>query len=258
MQVATQTFRKIISILNFSPSSHRMDPGSGNLITFGQFVFIALEGLIFTSKFGTEPLRIPFLSYMTLVVMFFVSSVANNYAFDFNIPMPLHMIFRAVRCDKNRNYLRKKIKHSFFPISFIEQGSLIANMVMGIIILKRRYDFSKYLSVLMITAGIVICTIVSGSNVVSMKTSTQILGFWLSIHFPNFSLFFPSKMLEKHRQSWSSERRGQRLFGFLLVVVWHCFAHIRTVRFGSHGNLPGSFVQKAWKTSTWSPLYYGM
>lgn len=39
---------------------------------------------------------------------------------------------------------------------------------MGIIILKRRYDFSKYLSVLMITAGIVICTIVSGSNVVSI------------------------------------------------------------------------------------------
>lgn len=28
--------------------------------------------------------------------MFFVTSVCNNYAFDFNIPMPLHMIFRAV------------------------------------------------------------------------------------------------------------------------------------------------------------------
>lgn len=48
------------------------------------------------------------------------------------------------------------------------QGSLIANMVMGIIILRKRYEFSKYLSVLMITAGIVVCTIVSGSNVVSV------------------------------------------------------------------------------------------
>lgn len=38
---------------------------------------------------------------------------------------------------------------------------------MGIIILRRRYDFSKYLAVLMITAGILICTIISGSNVVS-------------------------------------------------------------------------------------------
>lgn len=73
-----------------------MDPGSGNLVTFTQFAFVALEGFIFTSKFGTEPLRIGFQSYLTLVVMFFLSSVLNNYAFDFNIPMPLHMIFRAV------------------------------------------------------------------------------------------------------------------------------------------------------------------
>ncbi|KMQ91876.1 udp-xylose and udp-n-acetylglucosamine transporter-like protein [Lasius niger] len=43
--------------------------------------------------------------------MFFVVSVCNNYAFNFNIPMPLHMIFRA--------------------------GSLIANMAMGIVILNK-------------------------------------------------------------------------------------------------------------------------
>lgn len=72
--------------------------------------------------------------------MFFVVSVCNNYAFDFNIPMPLHMIFRA--------------------------GSLIANMIMGILILNKTYTFSKYLSVLMITGGIVICTVISGSDVV--------------------------------------------------------------------------------------------
>lgn len=117
----------------------KTDPGSGNLITFLQFFFIALEGFIFTSKCGQQKPRIGLKDYSILVVMFFVSSVCNNYAFDFNIPMPLHMIFRA--------------------------GSLIANMIMGILILKKRYDFSKYASVLMITAGIVICTIVSGTEV---------------------------------------------------------------------------------------------
>lgn len=83
---------KTICLLIFK----RTDPGSGNLVTFAQFLFIALEGFIFTSKFGTEPLRIGYSSYALLVVMFFVASVFNNYAFDFNIPMPLHMIFRAV------------------------------------------------------------------------------------------------------------------------------------------------------------------
>lgn len=175
----------VCMILSHQP--HRMDPGSGNLITFGQFVFIALEGLIFTSKFGTQPLRIPFFSYITLVVMFFVSSVANNYAFDFNIPMPLHMIFRAVIGkfpSKISNF------HNFY-VDFLLQGSLIANMVMGIIILKRRYIFSKYLSVLMITAGIVICTIVSGSNVVSEKL--LLIFSWIFIF--QFSLNHFSKVL---------------------------------------------------------------
>lgn len=77
-------------------SNDRADPESGNLITFLQFAFIALEGFFFTSKCGTEKLRIDFRAYLVLVVMFFVASVCNNYAFDFNIPMPLHMIFRAV------------------------------------------------------------------------------------------------------------------------------------------------------------------
>lgn len=74
----------------------RADPGSGNLVTFAQFAFIAIEGFINTSNFGREPLRIGYTSYIFLVIMFFISSVCNNYAFDFNIPMPLHMIFRAV------------------------------------------------------------------------------------------------------------------------------------------------------------------
>lgn len=46
------------------------------------------------------------------------------------------------------------------------QGSLIANMVMGMIILGKRYPMSKYFSVLLITFGIILCTIVSGTEIV--------------------------------------------------------------------------------------------
>ncbi|XP_003696630.1 UDP-xylose and UDP-N-acetylglucosamine transporter [Apis florea] len=119
------------------------DPGSGNLITFSQFLFISIEGFLFTSKCGTVKPNIGIKDYFILVTMFFVANVCNNYAFDFNIPMPLHMIFRA--------------------------GSLIANMIMGIIILKKKYIFSKYLSVFMITLGIAICTIVSGKEIKSLQ-----------------------------------------------------------------------------------------
>ncbi|CAH1970036.1 unnamed protein product [Acanthoscelides obtectus] len=113
----------------------QLDPGAGHLITFCQFLFIAIHGLIFTSKFGTVKPKITFRDYMILVVLFFTTSVVNNWAFAFNIPVPLHMIFRA--------------------------GSLIANMMLGILILKKKYTLEKYISVLLITIGIIICTLYS-------------------------------------------------------------------------------------------------
>lgn len=90
--------------------------------------------------------------------------------------MPLHMIFRA--------------------------GSLIANMIMGIIILKKSYDFSKYLSVLMITAGILLCTWISGSNVESTQVnpdpeeSAVTVFFWwtVGITLLTVALFISARM----------------------------------------------------------------
>ncbi|KAJ8930840.1 hypothetical protein NQ314_016257 [Rhamnusium bicolor] len=115
----------------------KLDPGAGHLITFCQFLFIAVHGYIFTSKFGTVKPKIEFKDYLTLILFFFTTSVVNNWAFAFNIPVPLHMIFRA--------------------------GSLIANMILGIVIVKRKYTLEKYISVLLITLGIIICTLYSSN-----------------------------------------------------------------------------------------------
>jgi len=114
------------------------DPGIGNLVTFAQFLTIALEGFIFTTKFGTVKPKVPFSAWVLLVIMYFLVSVSNNYALNFNIPMPLHMIFRA--------------------------GSLMANMLLGVMILGKQYTVSKYLSILMITVGIITCTYSSTSS----------------------------------------------------------------------------------------------
>lgn len=76
-------------------------------------------------------------------------------------------------------------------------------MVMGIIILRKRYDLSKYVSVLMITIGIVICTIVSGSKVESTqvkKTEAEedpaSVFFWwsLGIALLTIALFVSARM----------------------------------------------------------------
>ncbi|XP_001358298.3 UDP-xylose and UDP-N-acetylglucosamine transporter [Drosophila pseudoobscura] len=110
----------------------KLDPGIGNLVTAAQFAFIALEGLIFTSRLGQAQRMISLRDYALLVAMFFLTSVCNNYVFEFKVSMTLHMIIRG--------------------------GSLISNMCLGTIILKKRYRLRQYISVVMISVGIFICT----------------------------------------------------------------------------------------------------
>ncbi|XP_043287558.1 UDP-xylose and UDP-N-acetylglucosamine transporter-like isoform X2 [Venturia canescens] len=123
------------------------DPGVGNLITFSQFLAISLEGFIFTSKFGKVERVIPLKQYMILVSMFFVTNVCNNYAFNFNVPIPLQLVFSS--------------------------STLTANMIAGIIIMKKKYESSKYVSVALITVGILLCTFVSGKNVEHLQSITK-------------------------------------------------------------------------------------
>ncbi|XP_063610648.1 UDP-xylose and UDP-N-acetylglucosamine transporter-like [Penaeus indicus] len=151
------------------------EPGSGNIITCAQFVFIAIEGYIFTSDFGRKKNVIPIKDYMVLVIMFFIVNVTNNLAFGFKISMPLHMIFRS--------------------------GGLIANMIMAIIVLGRRYTFSKYLSVAMITMGTAICTFASAENLKDTDEGEEMaegissfMTWLLGIGLLTFALFLSARM----------------------------------------------------------------
>ncbi|EPY74076.1 solute carrier family 35, member B4-like protein [Camelus ferus] len=117
----------------------RRYPGCGNIVTFAQFLFIAVEGFLFEADLGRKPPAIPIRYYAVMVTMFFTVSVVNNYALNLNIAMPLHMIFRS--------------------------GSLIANMILGIIILKKRYSIFKYTSIALVSVGIFICTFMSAKQV---------------------------------------------------------------------------------------------
>ncbi|XP_065183348.1 UDP-xylose and UDP-N-acetylglucosamine transporter-like isoform X2 [Sycon ciliatum] len=122
----------------------KQDKGAGNIVTFAQFLVIAVEGIVITSRFFTRSSVIPLKWYAAMVVMFFTVSLINNYTLKMNISLPLHMIFRA--------------------------SSLVANLILGILILRKRYTMSKYFSVLLITLGISTCTIVTGK---AMKSSSD-------------------------------------------------------------------------------------
>ncbi|VDM81170.1 unnamed protein product [Strongylus vulgaris] len=111
----------------------KTEPTSMNLMTFSTFLFIATQGLFFTSKFFSVPNKIPLRGYIPTVITFFTVNVINNQALNFHVPVPLHIIFRS--------------------------GSLLANLLLSVILLKKKYSLRKYLSVFAITIGIVICTL---------------------------------------------------------------------------------------------------
>lgn len=152
----------------------KLDPGAGNLITGAQFAFIALEGFIFTSKFGLAQRVISLRDYALLVAMFFLTSVCNNYVFKFKVPMTLHMIIRG--------------------------GSLISNMCLCTLILKRSYRLSQYISVLMISVGIFVCTYFSSPDLVgkmeNLDSGAEADTFWwlLGVALLVLALFVSSYM----------------------------------------------------------------
>jgi len=148
-------------------------PGSGSLITFSQFVFIAVQGFVLTMRCGTKKSAIPFREYLTLVVFFFIVNVSNNVAFAFKISMPLHMIFRS--------------------------GGLIANLIMAVIVLGRRYTLDKYIAVMLITVGTAMCTLASVEEVTdstaSLEENEYNFSQWiLGIALLTFALFMSARM----------------------------------------------------------------
>jgi len=148
-------------------------------VIFLEFLVKSLHGFFFTTRCGTIKPNVPMTAWTTMVIMYFIVSVVNNAALGFNISMPLHMIFRA--------------------------GSLMANMILGMIILNKRYTKIKYLSVSIISIGIAVCTIASGRTVSSTKKQGTVseedvdpaidfMWWMVGIAMLTFALFMSARM----------------------------------------------------------------
>ena len=71
---------------------------------------------------------------MIMVCLFFTVSLVNNYALNFNVPLPLHMIFRAVSSHPTITLVAKLLcigfsngKHATWCFDFEETVSDIIN-----------------------------------------------------------------------------------------------------------------------------------
>ncbi|KAI9857310.1 MAG: golgi uridine diphosphate-N- acetylglucosamine transporter [Vezdaea acicularis] len=76
------------------------EPHAGILLTFTQFIFVAIVALPSQISFSNPPLflkprEIPLLRWCPYIALFFAVNILNNYAFGFKISVPVHIILRS-------------------------------------------------------------------------------------------------------------------------------------------------------------------
>ncbi|KAL8910457.1 MAG: hypothetical protein Q9171_004251 [Xanthocarpia ochracea] len=117
-------------------------PHTGNLITFVQFVVTAL--LTWPTHFSAtrppfflKPRAIPVVRWLPYIALFFTVNFLNNYAFGYNISVPVHIILRS--------------------------GGSVTTMIVGFL-WGKRYTALQITSVAMLTVGIIIAAMADAKS----------------------------------------------------------------------------------------------
>lgn len=178
------------------------DNSAGSLITFTQFLLIALTCM---SKSRVIPVK----THVLIVVLFFFSSLINNVAFSFNIPVPLHIVFRSLST----------------PISMLLSRTL----------LRVKYPLFKVYSVVLLTVGIMIFTLATtAKDAKEHATSTTTGKEWVfGISFLTLGVVFScllgivqQKTFQTHGNHWKevlfySHFLALPLFSFVRSDIMH-------------------------------------
>lgn len=162
------TFAACMTNVVFLEHLIKIDPSAGTLVTFSNFSFVSIMGAFTWWQFGKNTNQVPMKWHLILVALFWSVNYTNNLAFKYSIPMTLHTIFRS--------------------------GSLASNMLMGVILMKKSYRVDKYVSVIFITIGILLCTLMSTAGKDDNSTESELSEQITGIGFLTFALIVSSLM----------------------------------------------------------------
>ncbi|VDP20756.1 unnamed protein product, partial [Onchocerca flexuosa] len=116
------------------------NPECMNLLTCSTFIFISFISFFKQSDYfkrlprsRVPLLRVCFRGYMRIVLIFFVVNVSNNLALQYDVSIPLFIIFRS--------------------------GTLLANVLLGYCLRNRICSWGKLSSIVLVSIGIVLFTL---------------------------------------------------------------------------------------------------
>ncbi|OBW67852.1 MAG: Uncharacterized protein AUREO_020770 [Aureobasidium pullulans] len=135
----------------------KTEPDSGLLITLAQFIFTALAASFsqITPTLTLKSPSVPMSKWAYIALMFFGVNMLNNWAFAFNISVPVHIILR----------------------SFGSVTTMLAGALQG-----KRYTWLQVTSVIILTVGVLVSAFAdAGSKGKSVEASSGDLGSGLLI-----------------------------------------------------------------------------
>merc|ERR1719161_950042 len=106
------------------------DPKSGNLLTLTEFGVVLVQSIPgrLNRELRLRPLLASWSSHVQHAVLWISMSVLVNYAFAFNISVPIHTLFRSC--------------------------NVIASVLLGWLLFGQRYSLRQLLCICVITVGI--------------------------------------------------------------------------------------------------------
>jgi UDP-xylose/UDP-N-acetylglucosamine transporter B4 len=111
-----------------------------------------LEGLpwhftLSSSTYFLKPRQIPFLRWAAIVTLFFITSTLNNAALGYSVSIPVYIIFRS--------------------------GGTFVTMIMGWLLVGKRYTQRQIAAVALLTGGVILATWSNAHNQVRLAAITD-------------------------------------------------------------------------------------
>ncbi|KAK1959851.1 NST UDP-N-acetylglucosamine transporter [Colletotrichum eremochloae] len=129
----------------------KVEPASGTLLTFVQFLFVAVTGYYSQFDRSRPPFflqenKVPLRRWIINIVLFFSINVLNNHAFSYDISVPVHIILRS--------------------------GGSITTMIAGTLYGKK-YSRIQIVAVILLTFGVITAAWSDAQSKGSPKTSER-------------------------------------------------------------------------------------
>ncbi|KTW26822.1 uncharacterized protein T551_03284 [Pneumocystis jirovecii RU7] len=209
----------------------------GLLITFFQFLFITLEGLLyhfFTTSTFLIKRNIPLYNWFIIVFLFFSSSFLNNKAYGYGISIPIHIITQS--------------------------GGTLITVILEWLCANKKFNIQEILAVLILTLGVIITNISNVSNISNKHSSkSSILEYIIGIIiliisqiFRSFMNIYMEKTVKLYSPNWREVNFYMHFFSFLIYIpiLPTIYSQVKLLSF-----YETSYTSQFADTFSYNPLY---